>query len=398
MRTKNAIILGAMGLLIFGGLTACSKKNGSNNQTSMDQKKNRYHCAMHPQYTSDKPGDCPICNMRLVPIDDGSESMSQGISENGGSASGQGKVMYYRNPMRADVHSPVPMKDEMGMDYIPVYENEHSQPSSVEGQGVVKIQKGSEQQMGVAIAPVEKRDLFVTIKAPGRVAYDPNLYSAILEYQEAMKSGDKGSAAGQAESDLTVRASKLRLRQMGLSDQQIADISQPGFDPSNLLLGQRGGKVWVYVDIYDYEAGSVKPGQRAEFASPAFPGDPFTGTVRAVDSIINSETRTLRVRVEVPNPRGDLKPEMYLSATIHAALGQKLAVPESAVLDTGMRQLVYVQTAPGQYEPREIRVGREASGYYEVKGGLREGENVVTSANFLIDSESKIRGAIQGSR
>jgi Cu(I)/Ag(I) efflux system membrane fusion protein len=154
----------------------------------------------------------------------------------------------------------------------------------------------------------------------------------------------------------------------------------------------------VYVEIYDYEAGFVKSGQSAEFTSPAFPGDPFTGVVRTVDSIVNSETRTLRVRVEVPNPQGDLKPEMYLSATIHAALGKKLAVPDSAVLDTGMRQLVYVQTAPGQYEPREIRVGREASGYYEVKSGLKEGENVVTSANFLIDSESKIRSAVQGSK
>jgi Cu(I)/Ag(I) efflux system membrane fusion protein len=151
-------------------------------------------------------------------------------------------------------------------------------------------------------------------------------------------------------------------------------------------------------DVINLNLSEVKAGQGAEFTSPAFPGEPIQGTVRAVDSIVNSETRTLRVRVEVPNPRGDLKPEMYLSATIHAALGQKLAVPDSAVLDTGMRQLVYVQKAPGQYEPREIRVGREASGYFEVKSGLKEGESVVTSANFLIDSESKIRAAAQGSR
>ena len=117
----------------------------------------------------------------------------------------------------------------------------------------------------------------------------------------------------------------------------------------------------------------------------------MTGDVRAIDSVVNSETRTLRVRVEVANPRGDLKPEMYLSATIHASIGKKLAVPDTAVLDTGVRQLVYVQTQPGQYEPREIKVGREASGYYEALSGVKEGELVVTSANFLIDSESKIR-------
>jgi len=256
----------------------------------------------------------------------------------------------------------------------------------------------SEQKIGVTVSAVEKRELFLTVKAPSRVAYDPTLYSAILEYQETRKNRSQGSADNQAESDTTVRASKLRLRQMGLSNQQIEEISRPGFDPSNLLLGQAGGKVWVYVDIYDYEAAFVKSGQKAEFTSPALPGQKIEGAVRAVDSIVNSETRTLRVRVEVPNPRGELKPEMYLSATIHAAIGKKLAVPDSAVLDTGVRQLVYVQKAPGQYEPREVRVGREATGFYEVLSGLTEGEQVVTSANFLIDSESKIRAASQGTR
>lgn len=397
MGTKQKILAGVLAVFVLGGIAACSKKKDSGEMGSMHETKKRFHCAMHPQYTSDKPGDCPICNMRLVPIDDDMASENSSGPTNGNS-SAKGKILYYRNPMRADVHSSVPMKDDMGMDYVPVYEEDNSMGSSVSGQGVVKIQKGSEQQIGVSVSPVEMKDLFISIKAPGRVAYDPNLYSAILEYQEARKSHSQGSTEGKSESEMTVRASKLRLRQMGLSDQQIEEIEKPGFDPSNLLLGQPGGKVWVYVDIYDYEAGFVKPGQRAEFMSPAFPGDPFIGTVRAVDSIVNSETRTLRVRVEVPNPRGDLKPEMYLSATIHAALGKKLAVPDSAVLDTGMRQLVYVQTAPGQYEPREIRVGREASGYYEVKGGLQEGENVVTSANFLIDSESRIRAASQGSK
>lgn len=398
MRTKYLIFIGVIGFLLLGGFSACSKKKNSGEAVPTGQKQQRYHCPMHPQYTSDKPGDCPVCQMRLVPIENDSESMKQVHTDTSEPTNGKGKVLYYRNPMRADVHSPVPMKDDMGMDYIPVYEEEISMASDVVGQGVVKIKKESEQQIGVMVAPVEKRDLFVSIKAPGRVAYDPNLYSAILEYQEALKNRNTGSAEGNAEADSTVRASKLRLRQMGLSDQQIADINRPGFDPSNLLLGKKGGKVWVYVDIYDYEAGIVKQGQSAEFTSPAFPGDLIKGTVRSVDSIVNSETRTLRVRVEVPNPQGDLKPEMYLSATIQASLGKKLAVPESAVLDTGVRQLVYVQTAPGQYEPREIRVGREASGYYEVKSGLKEGEKVVTSANFLIDSESKIRSAIQGSK
>ena len=117
----------------------------------------------------------------------------------------KGKVLYYRNPMRADVHSPVPAKDEMGMDYIPVYENEDAEMGTVAGQGVVKIRKGTEQQIGVAVSVVEKRDLYSTVKAPSRVAYDPGLYSAILEYQETLKNQSQGSAEGQSESGSTVR-------------------------------------------------------------------------------------------------------------------------------------------------------------------------------------------------
>jgi hypothetical protein len=223
MRIKHlALIITTSGLIVIG-FASCSKKNDSNDSPAMDQKKKLYHCAMHPQYTSDKPGDCPICNMRLVPIDDNSGSENQMPPNMGAETSGKRKIIFYRNPMRADVHSPVPMKDNMGMDYVPVYEDESSQSSSVEGQGVVKIQKGSEQKIGVTVASVEKRNLFMTIKAPGRVAYDPNLYSAILEYQEALKNQNKGSTQGQSEADLTVRASKLRLRQMGLSDDQILD-------------------------------------------------------------------------------------------------------------------------------------------------------------------------------
>ena len=388
MRINRFAIAAAALIVPFLLMTACSKKDATG-MAAAEPHAPRYHCAMHPQYTSDKPGDCPICNMRLVEIDGGEPVASAG---------GDHKVKYYRNPMNPAVHSAVPMKDPMGMDYLPVYDEDISSAPAVAGQGTVKMAAGSEQRIGVTVSRVEMRDLFVTIKAPSRVAYDPNLYSAILEYQEALKGHGSGSEENKTESNMTVRASKLRLRQMGLSDQQVEDVSRPGFDPSNLLLGRAGEKIWIYVDIYDYEAGVVKPGQTAEFTSPALSGQRLEGKVKSVDAIVNSETRTLRVRVEVPNPNGILKPEMYLSATILAGIGKKLAVPESAVLDTGVRQLAYVQTAPGQFEPREIRIGREASGYFEVVSGLKDGEQVVTSANFLIDSESKIRAATQNGK
>jgi len=343
-----------------------------------------YHCPMHPQYHSDKPGDCPICQMKLV------------ADTEVAPVKAEHKILYYRNPMQASVTSPTPMKDSMGMDYVPVYADEAGSVT-VSGQADVRIAAGREQLIGVKLARAETRDLFDTVRASAKVAYDPGLYSAILEHREAVGALTKSRASGSAdfleEARSTVQASRLRLRQMGLSDAQIDQAGEPGVDPSNLLVGQTGGKVWVYIELYDYETRLVKPGQRATFESSSYPGHLFEGTVRSIDQVVNAETRTLRARAEVPDPQGELKPDMYLNAVVYAPVGKKLAIPETAVLDTGTRQLVYVAKEPGHYEPREVHLGRDAGGYYEVVNGLSEGEQVVNSANFFIDSESKIRAA-----
>jgi len=312
-------------------------------------------------------------------------------------ANAEHKILYYRNPMDPRVTSPAPTKDSMGMDYIPVYADEASSVT-VPGQANVTIPAGREQLIGVKLTNAEIRDLFDTVRASAKVAYDPGLYSAILEHREAVSTLLKSRAAGSedfiAEARSTVNASRLRLRQMGLSDRQINQAGEADFDPSNLLVGRAGETIWVYIDLYDYEARLVKPGQKATFESPSFPGRHLEGIVRSIDQVVNAETRTLRARAEVPNPQGDLKPDMYLSAVVYVPIGKKLAIPETAVLDTGTRQLVYVATQPGHYEPREIQIGREAGGYYEVLSGLTDGEQVVNSANFFIDSESKIRAAM----
>ena len=163
-------------------------------------------------------------------------------------------------------------------------------------------------------------------------------------------------------------------------------------------MGDAGGTVWVYDKIYEYEIGLVKPGQTARISTPAYPGQVFHGTLRAVDPILDPQTRSLKVRIEVPNPDGKLKLEMYVDAEIQVSMGRTLAVPESAVLDSGSRQVVFVDLGQGRLEPREVRLGREANDHYEVLSGLREGEKVVTSANFLVDSESKLKSAIQTSK
>ena len=291
------------------------------------------------------------------------------------------------------------MKDPMGMDYIPVYPDEGQSTSSVPGQATIHLSPGIDQQIGIGVATAEIRDLSVPIRAAARVAYDPQLYSAALEHQEALKFLKKARTQGSPElldqAQSTVRSSELRLRQMGLSDSQITDIAESNYNPSDLILGSRTGSLWVYASVFDYDAALIRPGQKADLTSPALPGKSYEGTVYAIDPVLSNETRTLRVRIHVPHTGGDLRPEMYLSAIIHAQFGRRLAVPENAVMDTGTRQLVYVQKDPGTYQPREVQVGRHAEGYDEISAGLAEGEKVVTAANFLIDSESRIQAATQ---
>jgi Cu(I)/Ag(I) efflux system membrane fusion protein len=389
MTTRYGLLMGlVLGLV---ALPACKKETGNSAAAMMHT---LYHCAMHPQIIRDKPGDCPICQMRLVPI----ESTERGTPGPAQAA----MPLYYRNPMDPRITSKVPMKDSMGMDYVPVYPeaSESSMTPLPVGQGRVSISENREQLIGVKLATVQRRALDQKIHAAARVAYDPALYSAILEHQQVVRSAKERPATGSAEyrdeAASTVQASTLRLRQMGLSRQQIEAYGNASEPPANLLLGQSGGTLWVYAELYDYEAGMVHAGQTVTLTSPAFPGQSFQGRVKAVDTIMNSETRTLRARVEVPNADNTLKPEMYLTAEIHVVVGEGLTVPTAAILDTGERQIVYVAKGQGHYEPRMVKVGRSADGVALILSGLSEGDVVVASANFFIDSESKFQAAAQG--
>jgi Cu(I)/Ag(I) efflux system membrane fusion protein len=377
--TRKVFALCALSL-ILGSLTACKKYS---DDAKVQAGKMLYHCAMHPQIVSDKPGECPICHMTLVPFQPQTPPAR--------------RILFYRNPMDPKVTSPVPMKDSMGMDFVPVYSDESAGGASIPGQASIQMDPAAEQRIGVKTTEAAVRDLEARIQAAARIAYDPQLYSAALEHQEAVKFLTSAQGAPSREqAQATVHSSRLRLRQMGLSDSQIEDISKPGYDPSSLLVGSKGGKVWAYLDVFDDQASLVRQGQTVELTSPALPGKVFQGTVQAIDPVVNSETRTVKVRAKVPDPNGELRPGIYLSGVIHGSGGTALAVPDTAVIDTGSRQLVYVQTAPGSYEPRKVRVGRQASGFSEITEGLKAGEKVVTAANFFIDSESRIQAAGQG--
>jgi multidrug efflux pump subunit AcrA (membrane-fusion protein) len=266
----------------------------------------------------------------------------------------------------------------------------------VPGHAAFTLSPERQQLIGVTKARVERRPLAVEIRAVGRVAYDPKLYQAVVEYREAVRSrhaiSESSLREAHAGADALIRGARLRLRQLGLGDQQIAQLTRADADPTELLLP--GKAVWVYAQVYEYEAPLVQPGQTMTVTSPALPGERFTTTVAAIDPILDPATRTIRVRGLVATPAATLRPESFVDVTIQVPLGDQLAVPEDAVLATGVHQVVFVVRDDGTFEPRAVELGRAAQGYYEARAGVAEGEQVVTSANFLIDSESRFRAAL----
>ena len=340
-----------------------------------------YSCPMHPDFTSDKPGSCAICGMDLVKKE----------SQDRKPKAGKNKILYYRNPMDPGVTSPVPMKDSMGMDYVPVYEEE----AGGEAAGVY-ITPEKQQLIGVTKEKVEKRRLTHQIVTVGEIAYDPDLYVAQEEYLQALKiaTATKNSVLNPVaeQSNSLLKASGKRLSLLGMSKAQIEDLSERGTAQENLYLPSDSDSIWAYMTIYEYEIGLIGEGIPVEIDVVAFPGEVFKGNIAAITPVLNAQTRAIRVRAEIENPEHKLKPQMFVNARINIDLGEKLAVPETAVIDTGMRKIVYVVKQDDTFEQRDVTLGQKALGYFEALEGLKEGDIVVTSGNFLVDSESKLKG------
>ena len=345
---------------------------------SAQVKKVKYHCPMHPEYVSDKPGECPICGMNLVKNEDKTKEK---------------KILYYRNPMDPSVTSSTFMKDSMGMDYIPVYEKEGSEANETSG---VHVNPNQQQLIGVKTGIVQKRDLILEIRASGRVAFDPDLYVAQTGYIEALKStaaADKSAESSLKEqSKSLLEASRRKLYLQGMTDPEVDELGKAGQADDSLYYPGKSPTAWVYAAIYANEASAVRPGQKVSFETPSYPGKVFQGVVSGVAPVLDSQTRTIRVRVKVDDKEKVLRGELFGAASIEIDLGEKLAVEEDAVLDSGTRQIVHV-VHDDNFEVKEVVLGTKAKGYYEVLSGLKEGDKVVVSGNFLIDAESRLEGA-----
>jgi len=267
---------------------------------------------------------------------------------------------------------------------------------------------------------VMKGDPLLTIYSPELVSTQEEYLIALRAKKDLAKSPFP-EVAGSGNS--LAESAKRRLKLWDISDDQIKALEESGqvkktltlhspfsgfvlekaaYNGMNVMPGMALFKladlsvVWLYADIYEYELPFIRLGQQASVQLSYIPGETFTGKAIYIYPSLSPETRTAKVRFEIPNPQGRLKPEMYANVEIKVHLGQKLAVPEGAIIDTGLRQIAIIDKGSGYFEPREVKVGTKVDNYYEVIKGLKAGERVVTSANFLIDSESKLKEAIGG--
>jgi Cu(I)/Ag(I) efflux system membrane fusion protein len=269
--------------------------------------------------------------------------------------------------------------------------------------------------------PVKKGQPLLTI-------YSPDLVSTQEEYLQALRAKDTLAksrfpdiASG---AETLVNASRRRLQYWDISDEEIAIldrtrtprksltlyspidgvvIEKMAFHGKKVMPGESLYKVadlstvWVQGEIYEYEVQAVKLGQPAAITLASYPGEVFRGKVTYINPVLQEKTRTVKVRFEFPNTKDwKLKPQMYANVELKIPLGKRLVVPDEAVLDSGTRQLIFIDKGQGTFEPRDVKVGARVDGYTEILAGLSAGEKVVTSANFLIDSESQLKAAIGG--
>lgn len=380
---------------------------------------------------------------------DASDSHAGHARGGGGSADNTGKrILYYRNPMGLPDTSPVPKKDSMGMDYVPVYEGEADDGS------MVKIPPGKLQRTGVRSQSVERRVITRPVRAPASVQLDERRVTVValrsegfIEQVEPVTTGArvrKGQplmrlyspeiaaasaqylsllAQSSSSGPLLAEGARRRLENLNVPPEVTAEIDRTRKVPLTItwpapregvilertvIDGMRAppgevlfriadlSLVWVLADVPEHDLGAVRLGQPVTVRSHAQPGRTFTGRVDLIYPQVSKETRTARVRVELPNPDGVLLPDMYGDIEIASGSDQPvIAVPDSAVIDSGIRQVVIVDKGEGRFEPREVKVGARGSGFVEIREGVMEGDQVVTAANFLIDAESNLKAALR---
>ncbi len=458
------VVIGAGGYWLgrhSPGMSSGSAAITANEAAATERKVLYYRDPMGKPYYSAEPKKDSM-GMDYIPVYEGEDESAPPSSPPPAAASGgKGRILYYRNPMGLPDTSPVPKKDSMGMDYIPVTEGEETDDT-----GTVKISPDRVQKLGVQTVPFEPRVLTRTIRAVGTVQanerrqytintkfegwieklhvnatgqtvmrgqplmeiYAPELVVAEREYLLAWRSlQDMAGAATEIRSSARqlAEAALQRLQNWDISADQLKRLQSTGTVTRTLTLRAPANgtvlekmavegmhftagdplyriadlsTVWVNADVFEQDIGVLRDGHETKIEVNAYPGAAFAGRVDFIYPTVSQETRTGKVRIVVRNTDGRLKIGMYANVAVETGIDDRpvLTVPDSAVIDSGTRQAVLIERGGGKFEPREVKLGAHADGFYEVRQGLAAGDRVVVSANFLIDAESNLQAALKG--
>ena len=431
-------------VLILAGLAACSKPASHSIATKVDY----WTCATHPEVHSKTPGKCPICGMDLAPM---VSQQSRGTGSKKTAEQGDSQAMTRQSPGRREL-------SELGANPL----------QSAMRKFTVPIQR--QQQIGVTYAEARRRHMRLDIRSVGTLEVDqtqvfecvtgvdgfieelrvaspgervtvgqpliaintPDLRSPEQELVNVLKVHENGSVPA-ASLDQLIDFARRRLQLLNVSPNEISELERTLQPTDHFLLRsffdgvvseapmkvgasvKRGDKVmtivnlsrlWLWASFYENEIGLLHEGQTVRISLPAFPSHSSEGKIGAIDPAVDSAKRTAKVRIDIPNPDGQLRPGMYANVVAEIDAGEVLTIPFDSVLPTGSRMLVFVGSGSGRLEPRFIHVGRQfvefgdsnQERYYQIMGGLQEGERVVSSANFLIDAEAQIQGALKDFR
>ena len=445
---KNKIVIYSIMLLLgiilgAGGYYLMADNSSSIGHTHVDEEGQLYTCGMHPDIVETEPGDCPICGMKLNPIKGGSKSSAK--------SSGEKKIIYWRAPMNPNEVYDKPGKSQMGMDLVPVYEDEEG------ASGVVTVDGSTQQSMNVKMEFVKSRELSSVVYTNGTLETDERkefalttkingwveklyvnyvgqkvskgqklveIYSPelVAAQQEVITALDYESSLGNTESNMLKNA----IRKLELFDIPKSEIDRliknkkikkymTLYAPfsgtvlkKNVLEGEmiKAGKeilklsdlsnLWLKADIYESEMNKVKLGSKVEVRFSYQPTKIYDGKVSFIYPTVNPISRTISVRIDVNNKSNELKPSMFANVIIKGErISDSPTIPETAVIRSGKENRVILSLGDGKFKPVDVKLGLYSEGYYQVLAGVKEGDAIVTSGQFLIDSESSLRSAVK---